>query len=88
MWVSKYPPLAAGTLTKIEKKKEKCWDKLNGREAQKNPKWISMKGRENEKVNNSAIILGKGTAEVQCNGLWLCPLQKHHMDQPEGYESN
>lgn len=40
----------------------------------------AYKRRENEKVNNSAIILGKGTAEVQCNGLWLCPLQKDHMD--------
>lgn len=35
----------------------------------KNSKWMRIKGRENEKVNNSAIILSKGTAEVQCNGL-------------------
>lgn len=49
---------------------------------------MCIKGREDEKVNKSAIILGKGTAEVQCNGQWLCPLQKHHMDLRDRYESH
>lgn len=47
---------------------------------------MRIKGRVNEKVNNSAIILGKGTAELQCNSQWLCPLQTHHMDLLDGYE--
>lgn len=38
---------------------EKWQDEL--REKKKNHKWMCIKGRENEKVNNSAIILGKGT---------------------------
>lgn len=49
---------------------------------------VYKRERENEKVNNSAIILGKGTAVVQCNSQWLCPLKTHHMDLLEGYESH
>lgn len=44
--------------------------------------------KKNEKENNSAIILGKGTAEVQCNGRWLCPLQKYHMNLQGRYKSH
>lgn len=47
---------------------------------------MRIKGRENKKVNNSTIIPGKGTAEVQCNGQWLCPPEQHHMDVLDRYE--